>query len=363
MSVDQSLFLITSVLCNELQSAYGSARPYWTCATGDSRHHSPQLKNASKKLPKSWSTGPETNETGGVFELDPGQSIPEGITRVLDEVFDEAESRLDAMSSPNPGDVEHAVHQFRKRCKELRAVARLVRPALGPGFGGFNHLVRDASAQFSASRDAHVMAETIDSLAPGTGLSPDLSVIRDRQVAIAAAATMALQQGDERVDVARRLFATARDEANEWDLPGCTAPIAEGLERSYRRGRHAFRAAKRKPTDERMHEWRKSAKNLWHHAQLLVAADREAMAALVNDLDSLGDLIGEDHDLAVFIETVGDTEEGRAACELARKRQDKVRRTALRLGKQIYRERPDELVERIMAGWARAENAAQPSTT
>jgi len=308
---------------------------------------------ALKKLPKSRLTRPETDKTGSVFELNPGDSIPDDIARVLDDVFDDAERRLDAMGSPNPVDVEHAVHQFRKRCKELRAVARLVRPALGPRFRDFNHLVRDASAQFSASRDAHVMAETIDSLAPVTGLSPDLLAIRDRQVAVAAAATTALQQGGERTSVARQLVAAARVAANAWDLPDDAAPIAKGLTLSYRRGRQSFRAAKRKPTDDRMHEWRKSAKNLGYHVQLLIAADRDAMTALVTDLDALGDLIGQDHDLAALIEGVRGAAEGRETRALARKRQHKVRKKALRLGKRIYGERPDDFAERIMVGWSR----------
>ena len=296
-----------------------------------------------------------------MFELDPGDSIPDGIARVLEEAFDDAERRLDAMGSPNPVDVERAVHQFRKRCKELRAIARLVRPALGPDFGTFNHLVRDASAQFSASRDAHVMAQTIDSLAAGADLSPDLLIIRDRQVAVAAAATTALQQGSERRDVASRLLAEARDKTNTWELPDSTAPVAKGLKRNYRQGRQSFQAARKMSTDERMHEWRKSAKGLWHHAQLLVAADRDAMTTLVKDLDALGDLIGEDHDLAVLIERVEDSEDGLAACELARRRQAKARKKALRLGKRIYAEPPKDFVERIMTGWARSERVARPA--
>ena len=197
------------------------------------------------------------------------------------------------------------------------------------------------------------MAETIDSLAPVTGLSPDLLAIRDRQVAVAAAATTALQQGGERTSVARQLVAAARVAANAWDLPDDAAPIAKGLTLSYRRGRQSFRAAKRKPTDDRMHEWRKSAKNLGYHVQLLIAADRDAMTALVTDLDALGDLIGQDHDLAALIEGVRGAAEGRETRALARKRQHKVRKKALRLGKRIYGERPDDFAERIMVGWSR----------
>jgi len=197
------------------------------------------------------------------------------------------------------------------------------------------------------------MAETIDSLAPATGLSPDLLAIRDRQVDVAAAATISLQQGDERTGVARELVAAARVAANGWDLPDDAAPIVKGLTLSYRQGRQSFRAAKRKPTDDRMHEWRKSTKNLGYHVQLLVATDRDALAALVVDLDALGDLIGQDHDLAVLIEGVRGTDEGMEACELARKRQHKVRKKALRLGKRIYGERPDDFAERIMVGWSR----------
>jgi CHAD domain-containing protein len=297
-----------------------------------------------------------------VFELDPAETIPNGITRVLNDAFDDAGSRLDAMGSADPVDIEQAVHKFRKRCKELRAVALLVRPALGPAFRSFNHLVRDASAELSASRDAHVMLKTIDSLTVATDHSANFAAIRDRQLAVAEAATTALQRGDEHQDRARRLVAAARNEANVWDLPDSTAPIADGLERTYRRGRRALGTAERLPTDDHMHEWRKSVKNLWYKSRLLVAADRTAMTALDEDLHAVGDLVGEDHDLAVLIERVEHVEGGLEVCELARARQHALRKKALRLGKHIYSEAPADFADQIVSGWSRSARAVLAST-
>ncbi len=300
-----------------------------------------------------------SGQTRWVFELDPAETIPDGITRVLNDVFNDAASHLDAMDSADAVDIEQAVHQFRKRCKELRAVVLLVRPALGPAFRRFNHLVRDASAELSASRDAHVMLETIDSLVAGTDHSADITAIRDQQLAVAEAATTALQRGAPNQDRARRLLIEARNEADAWDLPDSTVPIADGLKRTYRRGRRALRTAERLPTDDHMHEWRKSTKNLWYETRLLITADRTVMAALVKDLHAIGDLVGEDHDLAVLIERVGDDEVGLVVCELARTRQHALRKQALRLGKHIYNESPRDFVDQIVSGWSRAASAVR----
>ena len=48
--------------------------------------------------------------------------------------------------------------------------------------------------------------------------------------------------------------------------------IESGLLRSYRDGRKAFAQARREPSIEALHTWRKRVKDLWYHERLLAPA-------------------------------------------------------------------------------------------
>jgi CHAD domain-containing protein len=76
--------------------------------------------------------------------------------------------------------------------------------------------------------------------------------------------------------------------------------LAPGFKRIHRRGRRAYRAARRQPSTENPHELRKRTKYLWYAAQIVRAAAPKKMKRLARRADELSNLIGEDHDLAVL---------------------------------------------------------------
>jgi len=77
--------------------------------------------------------------------------------------------------------------------------------------------------------------------------------------------------------------------------------VAEGMERSYRKGRKAFRRAYRKQTEKAFHIWRKLVQQHWRHMQLLSRAWPEALSARAGEARELSRLLGEDHDLAILL--------------------------------------------------------------
>ena len=87
-----------------------------------------------------------------------------------------------------------------------------------------------------------------------------------------------------------------------WQLPDGFEAIGPGLARGYRRGRRALREAVDRPTDEHVHEWRKSVKTLWYHVRLLEPAAPSVFAPAIEALDHLAEALGDDHDLAVLVE-------------------------------------------------------------
>ena len=74
----------------------------------------------------------------------------------------------------------------------------------------------------------------------------------------------------------------------------------EGLGRTYRRARQLGKKAIRKPSCERMHEWRKWVKYLNYQLELL--ASGEALERTRRDLTRLGRLLGRHHDLSLVTE-------------------------------------------------------------
>ena len=117
---------------------------------------------------------------------------------------------LDQMDHDRPSDVNEVVHEVRKRCKEVRAAARLVRTSLGPEYREFNSSVRDAAALLAPIRDAYATQGTFEQL----GVSPDL-LSDDNSPDPAPAGADAL---DDRVAAARRLLKASRRKAKHWEL-------------------------------------------------------------------------------------------------------------------------------------------------
>ena len=289
--------------------------------------------------------------------LDPEKAMRREVPRVAAERLDDAIEQLDAVIAGS-ADVESAVHEVRKRCKETRGLARLVQPVLGDEFRPFDRIVRDAANQLSAMRDAHALLATLDNLLQAHGLDDQLRSVRDRQATLAAEATDAIEAGDERIVDARNLLVEARDRSQDWELTDGFEVLAGGLAATYRRGRRALRTAQDDPTDELLHEWRKSVKHLWYQMRLLRKASPSMIAPLIHELDALADALGDDHDLAVLVASLdadpdrfgtGDTIDH--ARRVAREQQRHLRTPAFRTGLVVYAERPSAFRSRVEIYW------------
>lgn len=306
------------------------------------------------------------------YVFDPATRLSRDVRRVARDRLDDAIETLDRLGAQRGDAAAKAVHDVRKRCKELRALARLVRVPLGEEqFDGFNTIVRDVADVLAPIRDAQAVLATLDDLrAVGSAVEPDLERVRSIQAAAADQATRAIQGGDARLEQAQVMLADARTRAKRWRLPDGFDAIGPGLERSYRRGRRALRAAVERPTDEYVHEWRKSVKTLWYHARLLERAAPSVLTPMIETLDHLAEALGDDHDLAVLVERLaadphryGGALQAIRAIEIARAEQEVLRRPAFRLGATIYAERPKAFVARFETYWNNAVDEGPELTT
>jgi CHAD domain-containing protein len=288
-----------------------------------------------------------------------------GLRRCAGEELDRAVAELtDGIES----DPVTAVHDARKSLKKTRALLRLGTGTLDPDERrAVNAALRDAGRQLSAARDAEVMIEAVDDLAEryaGQLPKPVFDAVRARLEAEAATARGSLAAAGEVADELKRL----RARVDGWQMRRTGWPaVGDGLRRSYARGRRAFRRARRQPSTENLHEWRKRGKDLWYHLRALEPISASTMAGHAEEAHRLSDLLGDDHDLAVLRESLL-TDAATAPTDLDsvirlidhRRRQLQVQ--ALSVGARLYAEKPKAFVRRLRAYWRawRTELPAEP---
>ena len=122
-----------------------------------------------------------------------------------------------------------------------------------------------------------------------------------------------------------------------------------------------FDRVKGDATVEILHEWRKQAKYLRYHLELLTPTWPEVVGKLAAEAKKLGDLLGDDHDLAVLRAMVvpsharGHAEQDGFLGELIDRQRERLQAKAIASGELLYRERPKEFVCRLTAYWRHRE--------
>jgi CHAD domain-containing protein len=289
------------------------------------------------------------------YTLQPDESVSEGIVRIVDGKVETGVGHVDGEM-----DRHETVHEVRKRCKEVRAALRLVRGVL-PTYSDENAHYRDAARRLSDVRDAQALVETFDDhVAPAAATAgmDEGERASVRETLVARRDRLASEQ-----DLDGRLAAVRADlvegRARVADLPIATEgfdAVAGGLRKSYRRARERMAEAYADPSAERFHEWRKRVKYHRYHTRLLRASWPGPMRARRDELKELSDLIGDEHDMAVFLETMDDEalfEPGtreRLRTAIGGRRAE-LRRAGRPLGECLFAEDPDDLVARFRDYW------------
>ncbi|HEY2216511.1 MAG TPA: CHAD domain-containing protein [Solirubrobacteraceae bacterium] len=291
---------------------------------------------------------------------------------------------IEALGQDATGDSqEQRVHEARKALKRLRALMRLLRDELGEQvFERESALLRDTGSELAQARDAAVLLNTLDRLiAHDRGkLATRGGVVRlrarlehDRERAAERALTDSARGSEALADLR-----AMRVRASTWQLGGRGGTEVElSLERIYSDGRKRMRKAIRSKGDRKrtrtFHKWRKRVKDLRYAAEMLdrshvdgarrkqrgKPAEREFAKRIAKRADDLGEVLGEEHDLAVLGERVrAEAKSRRGTAKVGRKtrrlllariakRRRKLRKRALREGKKLYERTPKRFVRRM----------------
>jgi CHAD domain-containing protein len=285
------------------------------------------------------------------FRLGDGERVSDGVRRIARGQLDASIERLNGDTDEDLGT---AVHETRKSLKRLRATVRLARDELGDEvYRRDNVAFRDAGGRLGGARDSQVLLETLDALTdryPDEAPSERFGRFKRTLVGQHGAAQRRLQEGAAVAEVLGELR-RARARVGDWRLEreGLDA-LAPGFKRIYRRGRRAYRTARREPSTENLHELRKRAKYLWYAAQIVRASAPKKMKRVARRAHELSDLIGEDHDLALLAQRADERRDRfadeTAAGELAalvERRRAELQREALVLGRRVFRKKPRKI--------------------
>lgn len=304
------------------------------------------------------------------YRLTPGEPVNDALIRIAREQLGKAIAEIDDSNL----DDHETVHQVRKRCKKLRGLLRLVRPALGKTYKQENACFRDAARRLSYVRDAQTLVETLDDLTTfyGDSLAPNFAEgLHARLVCRRNAVAESEMDLAGRLAEVRTVLRTAHDRAGTWRLADeGFAAVAGGLRKTYRRGGKAMVAAYRDPDAARFHEWRKRTKYFRFQLRLLRPLWPAVIKQQSKTASGLGDLLGDDHDLALLQDTLvpgfaaeSKSRELQVLLGLADQRQLALRQQARILGKRLFADQPDALVARFDAYWSAWQTEQQSLAT
>ena len=242
------------------------------------------------------------------FEWKAGESAADGVRRVLRKEIKKAVNSL----RPSSGKATDAdVHDARKRFKKVRAVLKLVRPAISPGaYRSGNDCFRDAGRPLTEVRDAKALVETLDDLAKARPDDVPKGPLRQARDALKARQDRVRKAVLEEQGAAGKVAAAVEDARRRlkrlsMNEKGWSA-FGRGLKQTYGRGLDAFATATEDPTTENLHEWRKRVKDFWHQLQLFRQARPRVLEGLADQVHHLADLLGDDHNLAVLRQLIAD---------------------------------------------------------
>jgi CHAD domain-containing protein len=288
------------------------------------------------------------------FELAKDVSPAEGIVDVYRALLDYAHECLVTRDA----DLNTAVHEVRKTVKKLRAVLLIVKPVLDKtAFKTADRAVRDFGRRLGGARDSAVLQASFNGLveyyAPFLSVE-DMQPIRENlesqyQLAMETfVASIDIHSLEEELEELRRRLDTL-------DLSGFSRHmLLASVRRTYRSGRRALQALHDEPSTENSHEFRRQAKYLWYQLRLLHKWSPAVLKPVVTNLDELGELLGQDHDLAILSDTLKTHPE--ISCNpiraelvngLAETRRIALLSAGLRIADGVYADKPASFINRL----------------
>lgn len=291
------------------------------------------------------------------------ESVRDAFRRCAREQLDDAVTEL---SEGLSRDRVAAVHNARKAIKKERSLLRLARGTIPSSQRRrANDTLRAAGRALSEHRDADVMLTSIDQLSARFAGQVPMSSFDAIREHLESRRTDAQSAGSALGNDAVSELGSVRVNVEDWHLrKGGWAAIDDGLLRSYKRGHRALRRARASGQDVHLHAWRKRVKDLWYHERLLTPTCGLTVGGHAKELHRLGDLLGDDHDLAVLRRELADPGvpvpvDVDAVVALLDHRRDELQAEAFAIGDRLYAESPKAFRRRMRRSWKAGRGLAR----
>jgi len=300
------------------------------------------------------------------FYIKRKESVSKAIRRLGRERVEDA---LECLKECTQGD---AIHCARKDIKKIRATLSLVCDEIGSkDFRRITKPLRQAAKHLAAPRDAHVRMKTLTNiklhfkgqLAPGAlrhiRVQLRKAVDNEMKQFVKAKTAKAVEQ---RMRNVAKVFECLEIKRKGWKA------LRAGVKKAYTDARRTYQVALEESSPENLHEWRKRAKDLWYQVRLLRCIWPEQMEAIAGELETLGEQLGDGHDLAMLRESVEEQRAGKNESRelktlygLIAERQSELRAAALALGARFFAEKPSALCNRLAGYWQIWRGEKNPS--
>jgi CHAD domain-containing protein len=273
------------------------------------------------------------------YQLKRREKLPAGIHRIARK---QALVISRHLGKSRPQDEFESIHEARIGIKRMRSLLRLVRKKLGDQFyHRQNSALRAIGHSLSPLRDPEVQIKTLQKLRQDClrnisekELSHLQNELSQEQEKNPGAATSSKKNWQADLHSILRVI-------EQWPLKGLKHHhLRSGIKRATRRFRKARKTAKKAPTDRNLHEWRKQTKNLYYQLATMEKISPKAVGILAHRLKHLGEILGDDHDLALLD---GKLESARP-CHLEslrsviRFRRAELQESALKTGRRLHKE-------------------------
>lgn len=276
------------------------------------------------------------------------QSVQSALRRIAGE---ELSAMLANFSGPAPLSPK-SVHDTRKHIKKIRSLIRLVRDGFHT-YAAENKVLRDAGRQLSGPRDRTVVLATFDTLMGRADAHEEVTALR---VEISESTEA---QANASYDDLEPILYALHDRVQDWQIKGDDVMLLlNGLSTTRSNARKAMRLAHRHPDPEVFHEWRKRTKDLWYQSRLLSPIWPEVMKPLNQAADTLGESLGQHHDLSVLQARVKALPSN-LRLDVARadlfdrvlQAQTAIAATAFPLGARLFAGDPDAITRQWLSWW------------
>jgi CHAD domain-containing protein len=235
------------------------------------------------------------------------------------------------------------IHAARKELKRARATLRLLREAIDAAhFAEADAVLRGVARQLNGVRDADELLRTFEKLRDALKESKRPARLAPlRKLLQQEHRTAVSSMSRERLQAIKLVLRTCKQQSYGWSAANDLDLLTAGMQRTYRKGRVCYRAAREARSNERLHAWRRQVKYCVYQLETIRSIGAGKTTRRLRACAKIADLLGKDHDLAMLQERAAladlDAASALHVADEIRDERAKLQRRALRLGERLYR--------------------------